>query len=204
MVKAVSYTLEQLEKLVAVSARTIRYYTGIGLLPAPDERGRYAYYSEDHVQRLRLIKRLKESEVSLKAIKRYIENMTAEQMAAALAGAPEWEPAPESTAAPATAIAPAPAVPADTAVDYIARVLAAQRVAETKPGRLPPAAPAAQAAAKARQPAASPPQLAAAWDRHELAPGIELNVRRDAATAWSSELDQLLQNAQQLFRRRTP
>src|SRR5258708_6790863 len=90
-----SYTLEELEKLVGVSARTIRYYTGIGLLFPPDERGRYAYYSDEHVLRLRLVKRLKESDIRLGAIKRYIESLTPEQMEAALAGPPEWKPAPE-------------------------------------------------------------------------------------------------------------
>ena len=52
-------TIQELAERARVTTRTIRYYTEQGLLPAP-ERGRPARYTEEHLQRLELIRRLKE------------------------------------------------------------------------------------------------------------------------------------------------
>ncbi len=203
------YTLDDLEKLVDVSARTIRYYTGIGLLPPPDERGRYAYYSEDHLLRLRLIKRLKDVDLHLGTIKRYVDTMTLGQIETLLVG-PQASPSP---AAPAAARAPAPTVasavaPAaapdrpvasDDAAAYIARVLANQREARAIRDRQSAATP---TPAPAQPPVTSRDQQSAAWDHYSLVLGIELTVREDAADEWPSELDQLLAAAKELFKRR--
>ena len=127
------YTVDDLERLVDVSARTIRYYTGIGLLPPPDERGRFAYYSADHLQRLRLIKRLKDVDLHLGTIKRYVDTMTIDQIEALLQGPlPSPSPLPSAPAGPAAAHARAPARQrgSDDAAAYIARVLAGQREAK--------------------------------------------------------------------------
>ena len=205
------YTLDDLEKLVDVSARTIRYYTGIGLLPPPDERGRYAYYSDDHLQRLRLIKRLKDVDLHLGTIKRYVDSMTQGQIEALLVGPPPSSPPAAPPAASAAARAATTAaldrqVASDDARAYIARVLAAQREARTTQDLRPTAAPApapAPALAPPQPPAISWSPRSAAWDHYSLAPGIELNVRQDAAGEWSSELDQLLAAAKELFKRRS-
>ena len=53
--------MRDLEKASGVGRETIRYYIREGLLPEPDRASRNsAFYSEDHVQRLRAIKRLQE------------------------------------------------------------------------------------------------------------------------------------------------
>ena len=195
------YTLDDLERLVDVSARTIRYYTGIGLLPPPDERGRYAYYSDDHLQRLRLIKRLKDVDLHLGTIKRYVDTMTIGQIEALLVG-PQATPPPAAPLAPAAArakVSDRPA-PSDDAGAYIARVLAAQREARMVQDRQSSSTP---APAVAPLPRVRQSQPSAAWDHYVLAPGIELNVRHDAASEWQSELDQLLAAAKELFKRRS-
>src|SRR6476659_8478664 len=45
-----------------VSERTVRYYVAEGLLPRPERSGQRALYHQGHLDRLRLIKRLKEQE----------------------------------------------------------------------------------------------------------------------------------------------
>ncbi|MFZ4690016.1 MAG: MerR family transcriptional regulator [Polymorphobacter sp.] len=53
--------MRELEKVSGVGRETIRYYIREGLLPEPDRASRNsAFYSDEHIQRLRAIKRLQE------------------------------------------------------------------------------------------------------------------------------------------------
>lgn len=52
-------SISDLAQSAGVSVRTIRYYVNEGLLPAPEVKGRYTYYSENYIYRLELIDRLK-------------------------------------------------------------------------------------------------------------------------------------------------
>ncbi|MFJ7158229.1 MerR family transcriptional regulator [Streptomyces sp. NPDC101118] len=49
------YRREELARAAGVKARNLRYYQERGLLPPPRREGRIAWYSEDHLTRLRLI-----------------------------------------------------------------------------------------------------------------------------------------------------
>ncbi|MEU7555579.1 MerR family transcriptional regulator [Streptomyces sp. NPDC044571] len=49
------YRREELARAAGVKVRNLRYYQERGLLPAPRREGRIAWYSEDHLTRLRLI-----------------------------------------------------------------------------------------------------------------------------------------------------
>ena len=51
-----TYSLTQLAKLADVTPRTIRYYISQGLLPSPGQQGPGTQYSDEHLERLRLIK----------------------------------------------------------------------------------------------------------------------------------------------------
>ncbi|MET9958075.1 MerR family transcriptional regulator [Streptomyces sp. NPDC006326] len=51
----VRYRREELARAAGVKVRNLRYYQERGLLPAPRREGRIAWYSEDHLTRLRLI-----------------------------------------------------------------------------------------------------------------------------------------------------
>ncbi len=51
-----TYKIDQLAQLSGVPSRTIRFYNTQGLLPAPLMRGRVAYYTEEHLLVLKLIK----------------------------------------------------------------------------------------------------------------------------------------------------
>src|SRR5437879_4857804 len=62
------YTLEQLAITANIPVSTIRYYISAGLLPPPGSRGRYTLYSQEHLERLRAILRMKADYVPLKEI----------------------------------------------------------------------------------------------------------------------------------------
>ncbi|MFB9390407.1 MerR family transcriptional regulator [Streptomyces coeruleoprunus] len=49
------YRREELAEAAGVKVRNLRYYQERGLLPPPEREGRIAWYSEDHLTRLRLI-----------------------------------------------------------------------------------------------------------------------------------------------------
>jgi DNA-binding transcriptional MerR regulator len=63
------YTIDHLSALTHVPSRTIRYYQSKGALPKPQIKGRVAYYTEEHVQRLGLIARLQDQGLKIKAIR---------------------------------------------------------------------------------------------------------------------------------------
>jgi DNA-binding transcriptional MerR regulator len=101
------HTIGELADKAGVTPRTIRYYTAEGLLPAPETRGRYALYADEHLRRLQLIARLKEAYLPLEEIKAYMRELTAEQVRQLLA---QYDQAPE------------PETPT-SAADYISQVL---------------------------------------------------------------------------------
>ena len=81
---APSYSLDELTSLTGVTVRTVRYYIAEGLLPPPVTVGRNASYTREHLDRLRLITRLKEGYLPLKEIRRQIQAMTPEEIAGAV------------------------------------------------------------------------------------------------------------------------
>lgn len=81
-----SYKLEELAAAAGVSSRTVRYYVQRGLLSAPVFRGRDTAYGEDHLLRLRAIKRLQERFVSLDAIQAELEQRSREELEEVAAG----------------------------------------------------------------------------------------------------------------------
>ena len=66
------YGLADLAALSGVSARTIRYYQSVDVLPRPDRRGRQAFYGDEHLERLRLIAELQDRGLSLNAISQFL------------------------------------------------------------------------------------------------------------------------------------
>jgi DNA-binding transcriptional MerR regulator len=139
-----TYTIADLARLVGVNVRTIRYYLGQGLIPAPGASGPGAHYGEGHLDRLRLIKRLQQQHLPLAEIRMQLAAMGDLEVAEVL-GAP----------------APNAARPETSALEYVRRVLGTPSN-PSGPARLSiagspmaypvaaPAAPAAHAAPAAR------------------------------------------------------
>lgn len=62
------WSLAELAEEVGLSARTVRFYIGRGLLPGPEKAGRGARYGSAHLERLREIQRLQASGLTLAEI----------------------------------------------------------------------------------------------------------------------------------------
>jgi DNA-binding transcriptional MerR regulator len=65
----VEYSIDELARRADVPVRTIREYQTIGLLPAPQRRGRVGIYGDTHLARLALIDRLQRRGYSLAGIR---------------------------------------------------------------------------------------------------------------------------------------
>jgi DNA-binding transcriptional MerR regulator len=63
-----TFKLEELAEKAGVSPRTVRYYVQRGLLRAPEFRGRDTAYTDDHLLRLRAIRKLQDRFLPLDAI----------------------------------------------------------------------------------------------------------------------------------------
>ena len=69
-------SIEDLEKYSGLPIRTLHYYMQEGLLPGPDKRGKYASYSQEHLDRLDLILILKEMHLPLREIRSLFDSLT--------------------------------------------------------------------------------------------------------------------------------
>ena len=70
------YSIEDLENHSGIPTRTLHYYMQLGLLPGPDKRGKYASYSQEHIDRLDLILILKEMHLPLAEIGNVLNQLT--------------------------------------------------------------------------------------------------------------------------------
>jgi DNA-binding transcriptional MerR regulator len=66
------YNVDTLAKKAGVTRRTIHYYVQRGLLPRPHGGGRGFYYTEAHLQRLKLIQKWREQGVPLENMKEFL------------------------------------------------------------------------------------------------------------------------------------
>ena len=71
----VGMTIQELADRAEVTTRTIRYYVEQGVLPPPGH-GRPAEYTEEHVERLALVKRLKEQYLPLEEIRDTLQRLS--------------------------------------------------------------------------------------------------------------------------------
>lgn len=69
------FTVKELSKITNVSARNIRYYDTIGLFePSGISDNGYRYYTIEKIEELRLISYLRHAGISIKSIKRHLDN----------------------------------------------------------------------------------------------------------------------------------
>ncbi len=73
-------TIRDLESDSGLARRTIHYYTRRGLLPGPAGLGRRAFYGEEHLLRLRLIRVLKRGGLRLDRIATTLDALSLAQM----------------------------------------------------------------------------------------------------------------------------
>ncbi len=186
-----SWTIEELADEVGVPVRTIRYYIAEGMLPGPGSRGKGTTYSEDHLQRLRLIRRLVEQRVPLADVRQLVERLSPDETEQLLA-----EDERRSEQLQKLAQTPSPAA-------YVAGLLARARA--SRQGKSSPALPSPSVrpggeqrktvpAATGSQPADAVPAVSASeeWQRYIVAPGLELHVRRDLLPRYRDVVERIL------------
>lgn len=71
-------SVEQLAARVGMTVRTVRFYAGRGLIPAPRREGRNGYYGQDHIARLELVRELQAHGFTLSAIEGYLDRIPAD------------------------------------------------------------------------------------------------------------------------------
>lgn len=187
---AARYTLTQLAGLADVTPRTVRYYITQGLLPSPGSVGPGPKYTDADLARLRTIKRLQREHQPLAEIRAQLAKLDD---------------------ATVLRLAEAPEPPKESALDYIRRVSGAQHTAGA-PASLLKRVESAHYAAKATPsmvptaPAAPAPETPAEprlersqWERIELAPDVELHVRRPLARQMAKRVDRLVSIARDLL-----
>src|SRR5689334_5864835 len=83
-----TFSLAELAEKSEVEARTIRSYIERGLLPNADSRGRGAGYTQEHLTRLLLIKKIRNARpnVQLNEIRQLFQQSTPDQLRQWLAG----------------------------------------------------------------------------------------------------------------------
>ncbi len=184
-------TLDALAERIDVPVRTIRFYISQGLLPGPGSRGKSATYGEEHVIRLRLIRRLADQRVPLTKIATLVEGLTLDEARALLAR--EERKIRDLQAAEH----------AGSPKDYVAALLR-----EAQAGRSNPAPPRKTIGSGFSRPQplsrassdTQPPQSATSaptnlWRRWTLVPGVELHVRGDALARYRELIGHLLSAA---------
>lgn len=184
-----SLTIEELAAQTDTSVRTIRYYIAEKMLPGPGSRGKGAIYTEEHLLRLRLIRRLVERREPLAEIRAMMARITDDEVRALLAE--------EDTRAQTLERARTPerAEQAVSPKAYIAALLEQAR-APTSQALPPSQAPGAgydksQFSGPTRRSVTG--GQASAWRRLELAPGVELHIEVKAEKRYKRLIARLLQ-----------
>jgi DNA-binding transcriptional MerR regulator len=193
--------IHELAERAGVSVRTIRYYIEEGLLPPPSYEGKYAYYTPRFLDRLELIRRLKDSYLPLREIREIMSSLTDEEVRRRLSELSLPSPRLSGQAKAARARTK----PGSRALDYIDRVMDEQTKYRTK-GTQEKNQPAldqdinSRFTAQIHQPSqfpAAPPEET--WLRVTLAPGVELHLRRPTDPETESQIQQLINFTKRIF-----
>jgi DNA-binding transcriptional MerR regulator len=163
-------SIEELAERTQTPVRTVRYYIAEKMLPGPGARGKGAIYSEDHLLRLRLIRRLAERRTPLAEIREVMARVSGDEIRGLLAEEETLIRARDKRAVSPRA--------------YISALLD-QAQASQRPARSPykSASPlrshAAQSAPATPAIPTTPATQTSAWRRVELAPGVELHIQEE-------------------------
>ena len=183
------HTIGELARRAGVSVRTIRYYIDEGLLPQPEVRGKYAWFDESYLHRLKLIQQLKDAYLPLKEIRARLEQLTAAQVKQLL------DPPVTGSHEPSNRgmfNLTSSMVSSTSAANYLKDMLEPKRSAPLRMGKI------------AEEPNLYAPPLAPqpegeTWQRITLAPGIELHIKHPLPTRIQPHLRRLVAYARSLF-----
>jgi DNA-binding transcriptional MerR regulator len=187
------YLIQELAEKAGVSLRTIRYYQQEGLLPEPINRGKFAYYNDDHLDRLMLIQELKKNYLPLKEIREQINTLTPKQVQFILDSHKvdtEHKTSMNSTFG-GNKIQPG----STEALDYISRLLNTQSESRD-PGTQNIQAQTHRQIQNVRYVAGTPSE---SWQRIIVAPGIEVHYHEPLSPGDRKHLEELIILARKIF-----
>ena len=182
---AEEYMIGELAKIAGVSVRTIRYYISEGLLPSPQSRGRYTVYDDEYIDRIELIKRLKEAFLPIKEIRVMLDTKSKAEINEFLRNFENTRPS------------------GNDALDYIADLMENKKVYSPQPSRLQYQSP--PAAMESRQ---SPVSAAKSprdfgdeenWKRFKIIPGFEIHITERIFNRHERVVLQLIEKAKALL-----
>ena len=187
-------TLEDLVNMSGLPMRTVRFYIQEGLLPGPDSRGKNARYTEEHLERLEWIQRLKEHHRPLREIRVVLNNMTPGEIKALLDGQDKMqEYLSNFNVKGEVAFEHLPV--GNSALDYI-------RSVEGKGGKTQEATDQTVNLNLSAPVSVSPSSIdiRESWQRIVIGDGIELNFKMPIRSEDKTRIDELITFARQLFR----
>lgn len=165
------YDLAELSDITDVSVRTVRYYIQQGLLPSPESRGPGARYTKEHVQRIRMIKRLQLEHLPLAEIRKVLDTWSSE-------GKPDVDSYRVG----------------NSARDYVRTVLGKSPVVMAESSI-------ASSMVRDHSPSYSRSEPSRSqWERVLLAQDIELHIRRPLSRVQNKKIERLLESAREILK----
>jgi DNA-binding transcriptional MerR regulator len=210
MVDEQSLLIGELAERAGVSVRTIRYYIEEGLLPSPRVQGKYTVYDEEYIERIQLIRYLKDNYLPLREIRSMLDKLNGQEIKGLLE---QYERGEAPQLPPASTPATGTSVGENSAVEYISNILQSRpNLNASAPGMV--RSPQASPRAASPQPAPDPdnklyqksifekeaqfsPPL---WRRLTLAPGVELHLQETEDRHLKHRIEKLIAFAEKLFR----
>jgi len=197
-------TLEDLAHHSGLSIRTLRFYIQEGILPGPDSHGKNARYSQEHLDRLEAIRRLKHLHLPLQEIRQLLNHLTTDEIASIKQGhatLPQEEGSTRSKRIPD----PSSSEKYSSALEYI------QNLERGRNSILEISAPFASFSPVPEQdlffqmvdPGKFSPEsepLPETWTRIILLEGIELNIKGPRTIQEQEKITKLVQFGRDLFR----
>ena len=184
--------IHELAERAGTTVRTIRYYTDEGLLPQPEIQGKYAYYTQDHLNRLELIRRMKDSYLPLREIGQIMNSLSEAEVLQRLQ---------ERTTSPEKPLQGL----GNKALEYISRVMDEQSVYRPQGTATTPRSPRPGNQSGQLPLMSHPPAQPGAlpegetWKRIALTTGVELCLRQPTDVDTASRVQQLIRYAKKLF-----
>lgn len=216
-----TYSIGELTDLADVSERTVRYYVTLELLLKPEGKGRWSRYTEEHLNRLQLIRKLQKGHMPLGEIGEFIKALDAQAAETKAAqrrslgeklrrGKGKEEKArPETSETETDPGAPEPADEEDSESPWwsfdpqavadalLQQVRGAASTAADFPAHLVPKRE------RSAQSEASDVGQRTKWERIVLAPGVELNVTVTRSGKRKAAVEALVERARELFPEKT-
>jgi DNA-binding transcriptional MerR regulator len=175
------HSIAELATLAGTTPRTVRYYISVGLLPSPGQVGPGARYGDNHLRRLRLIRRLQSEHQPLAEIRGQLDGLDDDQVEQALT-----EPTPEPSSG--------------SALDYI-RSLKDASSARPLAAPTSPSIPAPMPMPMTWLPA-SPER--SQWERVAVGPHVEIHIRRPLSRRGQKQVERLITIAREMLEEDQP